>query len=97
MVSFPYFPAVIIDPIKEAETVPQSVLDLEASETATHGKVWLARFFDKGQSWTWCPIDRLRLFGVDPALDAQYLAGRDHGKKKFRSSHVKASCKKAYE
>jgi hypothetical protein len=92
---------VVVDPIKDRERIPQNVLDLEEEEKskAPHGRVWLARFYDKLQSWGWVTAEKLHLLGEDEAVDEQFLAGKDRpgAKSVFKSTHVKNSCRAAYE
>ncbi|BEI85170.1 hypothetical protein CcaverHIS002_0505710 [Cutaneotrichosporon cavernicola] len=92
--SFPYFPAQIVDPVTERETVPQSVLDLEES-SAKNGAVLLVRFYDKEGSWGWATEDRIAPIGGED--DVLYLAGKEPGKKKKAANNrTKAKCRKAY-
>lgn len=71
--SFPFFPAVIVDHVKDWETVPQAVLDLEEGEKqGKDGPVRLVRFYGKTRTFGWVTEDRLAVLGTD--ADEAYLA-----------------------
>lgn len=88
-----------MDATEEKDSIPPAVLDLEAEERAksANGRVWLARFYDKTQSWGWVPQDKLYVLG-DDATDELFLAGKERpgAKSVFRSTHVKNSCRAAF-
>ncbi|KLT46484.1 hypothetical protein CC85DRAFT_281589 [Cutaneotrichosporon oleaginosum] len=77
--SFPYFPARIINHVKDWQTVPQSVLDLEEN-MSKNGPVTLVRFYDKEGSYGWVSEDKMVPLGGE--ADEIYLAvskGGDDG------------------
>lgn len=71
VVSFPYFPAEIINETVEDDEIPQSVFDdrtrsSSAAKNGTHGgHTWLVCFFDVQASYGWIPKGRLDTLGVD--------------------------------
>nr|XP_019048061.1 hypothetical protein I302_04683 [Kwoniella bestiolae CBS 10118]OCF26991.1 hypothetical protein I302_04683 [Kwoniella bestiolae CBS 10118] len=97
--TFPYFPAMIID-LADTEDIPADVLAVEAKERAaakTAGrKIWLVNFFDASASYGWIMEDKLDLLGVDPDLDALYLAGKERNKSSKHKSHAIRMVKKGY-
>lgn len=73
--SYPHFPAVVLDLDADSASVPQAVLNLEASENEK-SRAWLVRFHDKQRSYGWMHEERMDILGTDPALDEMYLAVR---------------------
>lgn len=95
--SYPYFPGVVVDPRADPAIVPEAVLALEEEENK-NAKAWLVRFYDKQGSWGWMHAERLERLGQDKDVDAMYLAGKERARNRgFKSSHLKASCRAAYQ
>ena len=70
VISFPYFPAEIIDQTDPDPTeIPPSVFKNRAQAEKENGaagkKTWLVRFFDAQASYGWIPASRLDLLGED--------------------------------
>ncbi|KAL0954129.1 hypothetical protein HGRIS_005271 [Hohenbuehelia grisea] len=49
------------------------------------------QFFDKTKSWAWLPAEKLRLLGVDNAVDQELLT-----RQKWKTASVKSQCRVAF-
>ena len=69
VLSFPHFPAEIVDPSDPENIIPEPVLDnretIERDNHAQGQKTWLVRFFDAQDSYGWIPASRLDYLGYD--------------------------------
>ena len=65
MISYPYFPGLVMDPVEDEKQIPDAVKEREPKGE----EVWLVRFFDSQSSFGWIPRNRLDLLG---ALDGEF-------------------------
>lgn len=61
---FPYFPAEVVSALDDYDEIPEGTWRAQPDK-GPQERVWLVRFFDKGQSWGWCPLGRLEALGDD--------------------------------